>query len=41
MAGIVPVVIFLDKASIYTLLDLAFHLVELVLLGRVGTMLHN
>ena len=37
MAGVVPVCIFLDKASIYTFLDLAFHLVDLVLWGGVWT----
>ena len=33
MAGIVPVFIFLQKASIYTFLDVAFDLVGLVLWG--------
>ena len=37
MAGIVPVFIFLDKASIYAFLDLAFDLVHLVLWGGVWT----
>ena len=36
MAGVVPVLILLDKASIYTLLDLAFDLVDLVLRGGAG-----
>ena len=31
MAGIVSVFIFLDEASIYAFLDLAFNLVDLVL----------
>ena len=35
MAGVVPVFIFLDEASIYTSLDLALHLVNLVLWGGV------
>ena len=35
MAGIVAVFIFLDEASIYTFLDLAFDLVNLVLWGGV------
>ena len=37
MAGIVPVFILLDEASIYTFLDLAFDLVDLVLWGGVWT----
>ena len=37
MAGVVPVFIFLDKASIYTFLDLELDLVDLVLWGRVWT----
>ena len=37
MAGVVPVCIFLDEASIYTFVDLAFHLVDLVLWGGVWT----
>ena len=35
MAGVVPVVIFLAKASMYTFLDLAFNLVDLVLWSGV------
>ena len=35
MAGIVLVFIFLDKASIYAFLDLAFDLVDPVLWGQV------
>ena len=35
MAGIVRVFIFLDEASLYAFLDLAFHLVNLALWGRV------
>ena len=37
MAGILFVVIFLDKASIHTFLALAINLVHLVLLGGVRT----
>ena len=37
MAGVVPVFIFLDEASIYTFLDLAFDHVDLVLWGGVWT----
>ena len=37
MAGIVPVFIFLDEASIYAFLDLPFDLVDLVLWGGVWT----
>ena len=37
MAGVVPVFIFLDEASIYIFLDLAFDLVNLVLWSRVWT----
>ena len=33
MAGIVPVFLFLEEASIYALLDLAFDLIDLVLWG--------
>ena len=40
MAGIVPVFIFLDKASIYACLDLAFDLVNLVFQGGVWTPSH-
>ena len=40
MAGVVPVLILLDKASIYTLLDLALDLVDLVLWGGVWTPPH-
>ena len=40
MAGIVPVLILLDEASIYTLLDLAFDLVNSVLWGGVWTPPH-
>ena len=40
MAGVVPVLILLDKASIYTFLDLAIDLLDLVLLGRVWTPPH-
>ena len=40
MAGVVPVLILLDEASIYTLLDLAFDLVDLVLWGGVWTPPH-
>ena len=35
MAGVVPLFIFPDKASIYTFRDLAFDLVDLVLWGGV------
>ena len=35
MAGVVPNFLFLDEASIYTFLDLAFDLVDLVLWGGV------
>ena len=41
MAGIVPVFILLDEASIYTFLDLAFDLVDLVLWGGVWTPSHH
>ena len=41
MAGMDPVFILLDKASIYTLLHLAFDLVELVLWGGVWTPSHH
>ena len=41
MAGIVPVLIFVDKPSIYAFLDLAFHLVDLVLWGGVWTPSHH
>ena len=34
MAGVVPMLILLDEASIYTLLDLAIDLVELGLVER-------
>ena len=37
MAGIVPVFLLLDKASMYTFLDLAFELVDVVLWGGVWT----
>ena len=37
MAGVVPVFIFLNEASIYTSLDLALDLVNLVLWGGVWT----
>ena len=37
MAGIVPVLIFLDVASIYAFLDKASNLVDLVLWGGVWT----
>ena len=37
MAGIVPVFIFLDEASIFAFLDLALDLVDLVLWGGVWT----
>ena len=37
MAGIVPVFVFLDEASIYTFLDLVFDLVDLVLWSGVWT----
>ena len=37
MAAVVPVFIFLNEASIYTFLDLAFHLFDLVLWGGVWT----
>ena len=40
MAGVVPVLILLDEASIYTLLDLAFDLVDLVPSGGVWTPPH-
>ena len=41
MARIVPVFIFLDGASIYTLRDLAFNLVDWVLWGGVRTPSHH
>ena len=41
MAGIVPFFILLDEASSYTFLDLAFHLVDLVLWGGVRTPSHR
>ena len=37
MAGVVPVFVFRDEASIYTFLDLAFDLVDQVLWGGVWT----
>ena len=37
MAGVVPVFMLVDKGSTYTFLDLAFHLVDLVLWGGVRT----
>ena len=37
MTGVVPVFIFLEEASIYTLLDVALDLVDLVLWGLVRT----
>ena len=37
MTGIVPVFIFFEEASIYTLLDVALDLVDLVLWGLVRT----
>ena len=40
MTGVVPVLILLDEASIYTLFDLAFDLVDLVLWGGVWTPPH-
>ena len=41
MSGIVPEFIFADEASIYKFLDLAFHLVHLVLWGGVRTPSHH
>ena len=41
MAGVVPVFRFLDKASIYAFLDLAFDLVDLVLWGGVRTSFYH
>ena len=41
MAGIIPVFILLDDASIYTFLDLAFNLVDLVLWVGVRTLCHH
>ena len=41
MAGIVPVFIFLDEASIYAFLDLAFYLVDLALWGGVWTLSYH
>ena len=41
MAGIVPVFILLDKASIFSFLDLAFDLVDLVLWGRTRMPSHH
>ena len=38
MAGIVPVFIFIDQASIYAFLDLAHDLVNLVLWSGVSTL---
>ena len=40
MAGVVPVLILLDEASIYTLLDLALDPVDLVLWGGGWTPPH-
>ena len=37
MAGIAPLFIFLDEASIYAFLDLAFDLLNLVLWGGIWT----
>ena len=41
MAGIVPVFILLNEASIYTFLVVAFHLVDLVLWGGVRMPSHH
>ena len=41
MVGLVPVVILLEEASIYTFLDLALNLVDLVLWGGVRTPSHH
>ena len=41
MAEIIPVFIFLDEASIYAFMDLAFDLVVLVLWGGVWTLSHH
>ena len=41
MAGIVPVFICLDKASIHAFLDLAFDVVDLVLWGGVWRPFHH
>ena len=41
MAGIVPVFILLDKASIYAFLDLAFDPVDVVCWGGVWTLYHH
>ena len=41
MAGIVPVFIFLDEASINAFLDLAFNLVYLVFRGGLWTPSHH
>ena len=41
MAGIVPVSILLDEASIYAFLDLAFDVIDLVLWGGVWTPSHH
>ena len=38
MAGIVPVFVFLNEASIYTFLDQAFNFVDLVLWSEVPTL---
>ena len=40
VAGVVPVLILFDEASIYTFLDLAFDLVDLILWGGVWTPPH-
>ena len=41
MAGVVPVFIHLDEASIYEFLDLAFDLVDRVLWAGVWTPSHH
>ena len=41
MAGMIPVFILLDEASVYAFLDLAFYLVDLVLWGRLRTPSHH
>ena len=41
MTGIIPVVMVLNKASIYTILDLVLNLVNLVLCGGVRTMSYH
>ena len=41
MAGIHPVFLLFDEPSIWTLLDLEFHLANLILWGGVWTLTHD